>query len=263
MRRGFIKSFLSFLALRSIFADANSTEGDRSRITELVKRNLQNVPSTSFGFANDLFGIAWSNREMPYIGGDEFVQMYDDNIETRIIIRGYMDIDVVDGDNVSKIIYFCRCLQTQANAYSYSSFLYFLKDNGVILLFNDNPLYDIYGKERGRSHGTCASIDNSGSSGHYVCALTAEIIDDDGYVVAGYNLNGDIMNSEDYSKLTVKDGSGELGSVSGSHKLVPVKLNADTEPATPERSSDIEYFFFESVLYISSEYLQSVLEELS
>jgi hypothetical protein len=52
------------------------------------------VNSVSAGFAADLFGQGWSARDMDYIGGDEFVQMYDDKVETRIMLRGYMDNDV-------------------------------------------------------------------------------------------------------------------------------------------------------------------------
>lgn len=96
--------------------------------------------------------------------------------------------------------------------------------------------------------------------------MTLEIEDDDEprHIVASFNTNGDIYTGQRSSKLTIKDGYGELESVTGSHKVAPVNLNTDTDPATPvsDTSTDqFEYFFFETVLYVSSGYLHDIMEE--
>lgn len=55
---------------------------------------LDTSQSLSGKFAAGLFGREWGARKMEYFGGDEFIQMYDDHTETRIVIRGYIDLSV-------------------------------------------------------------------------------------------------------------------------------------------------------------------------
>jgi hypothetical protein len=94
--------FLAILAAQCLLARGESQNhrilgaGDEKEFsnTQAKPEITDVVNSVSAKFAADLFGQGWSARDMDYIGGDEFVQMYDDKVETRIMLRGYMDNDV-------------------------------------------------------------------------------------------------------------------------------------------------------------------------
>jgi hypothetical protein len=79
------------------------------------------VNSVSAKFAANMFGQGWSARDMDYIGGDEFVQMYDDKVETRIMLRGYVDNDV---DTASVRSYVLANLDSSVNSPLISFVLY-------------------------------------------------------------------------------------------------------------------------------------------
>lgn len=107
-----LKSQISKRAL-SETSNIESAQSSEAKVSD-------DAESQAYAFADDLFGLTWGDRDMSYVGGDEFIQMYDDGVETRIIIRGYMDINVQDGpvstiqrENWKRLIcfltsFFCR-----------------------------------------------------------------------------------------------------------------------------------------------------------
>ena len=62
--------------------------------TQTKPEILDTSKSLSGQFAASLFGREWGTRKMTYFGGDEFIQMYDDKKETRVVMRGYIDLQV-------------------------------------------------------------------------------------------------------------------------------------------------------------------------
>jgi hypothetical protein len=84
------------------------------------------------------------------------------------------------------------------------------------------------------------------------------------HVVASFQAEGAMDLAEAKSTMTVTGGHGELEGVSGTFRVAPVTLDTSTDPSTPQNTSGayvFDYFFFEAVLYISSEYLHSIMAE--
>ncbi len=80
------------------------------------------------------------------------------------------------------------------------------------------------------------------------------------HVVAAFQAEGAMDLAEAESTMTVTAGHGELEGVSGTFRIAPVSLDNSTDPSTPQNTPGA-YFFFEAVLYISSEYLHSIMAE--
>eukprot|EP00526_Cylindrotheca_closterium_P015139 CAMPEP_0113644246 /NCGR_PEP_ID=MMETSP0017_2-20120614/23282_1 /TAXON_ID=2856 /ORGANISM="Cylindrotheca closterium" /LENGTH=245 /DNA_ID=CAMNT_0000555837 /DNA_START=29 /DNA_END=766 /DNA_ORIENTATION=- /assembly_acc=CAM_ASM_000147 len=183
--------------------------------------------SLSGKFANVLFGRQWGSRKMAYFGGDEFIQMYDDKSETRVVIRGYIDLQV---DSIEGVF-----------------------------IFADREIHDVYGNVRGRAQGTCAHT--SVGDPTYTCSMNLEVLANDGFVSAAFRSEGSLNFGLPVSQLTVTGGHTELESASGTMKMCPVSLDSSTDPATPRNvagAHQFEYLFFEAVVYISSSFLANI-----
>jgi hypothetical protein len=84
------------------------------------------------------------------------------------------------------------------------------------------------------------------------------------HVVASFQAEGAMDLAEAKSTMTVTGGHGELEGVSGTFRVAPVSLDKSTDPSTPQNSPGpygSDYFFFETVIYVSSEYLNSIMAE--
>jgi hypothetical protein len=84
------------------------------------------------------------------------------------------------------------------------------------------------------------------------------------HVVAAFQAEGAMDLAGAISKMTVTGGHGELEGVSGTFRITPVSLDRSTDPSTPQNTPGayvFDYFFFEAVVYISSEYLHSIMAE--
>ncbi|KAL3938993.1 MAG: hypothetical protein SGBAC_006206 [Bacillariaceae sp.] len=184
--------------------------------------------SLSGKYANSLFGREWGGRKMEYFGGDEFIQMYDDKRETRIVMRGYIDLQVASTEGM--------------------------------FIFADREVHDVYGKIRGRTQGTCAHT--SVGDPTYMCSINLEVLAEDGFVSAAFRTEGSLNFDLPVSQLTVTGGQTELESASGSMKVCPVSLDQTSDPATPRNvagAHQFEYLFFEAVVYVSSSFLANIL----
>ncbi|CAJ1966010.1 unnamed protein product [Cylindrotheca closterium] len=189
---------------------------------------LDTSTSLSGQFAATLFGRQWGARKMEYFGGDEFIQMYDDTSETRVVIRGYIDLQV---DSIEGVF-----------------------------IFADREVHDVYGTVRGRAQGTCAHT--SVGDPTYTCSMDIEVIAKDGFVSAAFRSEGRLNFAKPISQLTITGGSTELESASGTLKMCPVSLDTTTDPATPRNvagAHQFEYLFFESVVYVSSAFLANIM----
>eukprot|EP00980_Cylindrotheca_fusiformis_P016861 scaffold5088_cov98-Cylindrotheca_fusiformis.AAC.12 len=239
--------FLALLAVQCFFANDAAKTLEDGRILEgtdelnfssnqTIYEVVDVEDSIAAGYASDLLGKAWGKkRNMTYIGGDEFVQMYDDKTETRIVLRGYMDSNVETASN------------------------------GKMLIFSDRALYDIYGNIRGQTQGICAQAEHEAAN--YICSVSYEILDEDepkAHVVAAFRAEGAMDLGKEKSRMTVTSGHTELDGASGTIHVAPITLNNSTDPSTPESTDGgytFDYFFFEAVLYVSSEYLHSIMKQ--
>lgn len=180
--------------------------------------------SISANYAATLFGKDWSEREMDYVGGTEFLQMFDDEVETLILMRGNIDLQVESIQGV--------------------------------FIFADREIRDVYGNDRGRAQGTCAHTSIGKQA--YTCSINLEILADDGFVSAAFRSEGYLDFGEQVSQLTVTGGHTELESASGTLKL------STTDPATPGNAADegqFRHLFFEGAVFVDSSFLTSIMAE--
>lgn len=143
--------------------------------------------------------------------------------------------------------------------------LYAAVQNGKVLIFSDRELHDVHGNIRGQTQGICTQAEHGNAT--YICSINYEILDEDlpeAHVVAAFRAEGAMDLGKATSKFTVTGGHTELEGASGTIHVAPVSLDKSTDPSTPQTSLGaylFDYFFFEAVIYISSEYLHSIMKE--